>query len=196
MLFLGIDILDNIFIVSLMDENKTVKGLFKFYKEGLLWFIDHNNPNVISINYDFCVKSKAADTNKSLSNLYKIIQNEFGYSEVNKQTFKEKEKKILKSDVDEFWKKIIRKDILPSDTVEGLEQRLYNLPKTGIKINKKLLSTDKKYIAKEIDSVVLSFAAYSYYNNRFEHMETESGVIIIPKYIYIMKKDREKKEES
>lgn len=190
-MFLGIDILDNIFIVSLMDENKNVKGLFKFYKEGLLWFIDHTNPNVMAVNYDFCVKSKISDTNKSLSNLYKVIKNDFGYSEINKKTFREKEKKILKSDIEEFWKKVIRKDILPSDTVEGLEQRLYNLPKTGIRLNKKLLSINKKYIAKEIDSVVLSFAAFSYYNNRFEHIETENGVIITPKYIYVMKKDRE-----
>lgn len=195
-MFVGIDVLDNIFIVSLMDENKNVKGLFKFYKEGLLWFIDHNSPKVIAVNYDFCVKSKVADTNKSLSNLYKIIKNDFEYSEVNKKTFREKEKKILKSDVEEFWKKVIRKDILPSDTVEGLEQRLYNLPKTGIRLNKKLLSINKKYIAKEIDSVVLSFAAFSYYTNRFEHIEIENGIIVIPKYIYVMKKDREEKEED
>jgi hypothetical protein len=196
MLFAGIECVDDIFLVSLMDENKTVKGIFKFYKEGLLWFIDHYNPNIIAVSYDFPVRSKTALTNKASSNLYKLIIEQFEYTEIDRRSFKEKEKRVLKSDPEEFWKKIIRKEILPAETPEGLEQRLYNLPKTGIRLNKRLLSQNKKLIAKEIDAVILSFAGYSFYSNRFENEETENGIIIIPKYIYVMKKDRQETVSS
>ena len=108
-MFAGIECVENIFIVSIMDENKTVKGIFKFYKEGLLWFIDHYNPNIIAVNYDFSVKSKTALTNKASSNLYKLISQQFEYSEVDRKTFKEKEKRILKSDPEEFWKRLSEK---------------------------------------------------------------------------------------
>jgi len=196
MLFAGIECVDNIFLVSLMDENKTVKAIFKFYKEGLLWFIDHYSPNIIAVSYDFPVRSKIALINKAYSNLYKLIIEQFEYTEVDRRSFKEKEKRILKSDPEEFWKKIIRKEILPSETPEGLEQRLYNLPKTGIRLNKRLLSQNKKLIAKEIDAVILSFAGYSFYNNIFENEETENDIIIIPKYIYVMKKGRQETVSS
>ncbi|MFN3787314.1 hypothetical protein [Sulfurihydrogenibium azorense] len=193
-MFAGIEVKDKVFIVSLMDNNRYVKGIFKFYKEGLLWFLDHYNPEIIAVNYDFGVSSKLSLTNKAYSNLYKDIIETFEYRQVDKKSFREKEKRIFKSNVEEFWKKIIHKDILPAETPEGLEQRLYNLPKSGIRLNKKLLSQDKRFIGKELDAVVLSFAAYSFYNNRFETIEHEGGIWIIPRYTYVSKKERE--EES
>ncbi|WP_297888831.1 hypothetical protein [Sulfurihydrogenibium sp.] len=195
-MFAGVEVKDKLFIVSLMDNNRYVKAIFKFYKEGFLWFLDHYNPDVIAVNYDFGVSSKLALTNKAYSNLFKDIVEEFEYRPVDKKSFKEKEKRIFKSNVEEFWKKIIHKDILPAETTEGLEQRLYNLPKSGIKLNKKLLSQDKRYIGKELDAVILSFAAYSFYNNRFETLESEYGIFIIPKYTYVPKKEREESQST
>lgn len=190
-MFAGIEIKDKIFIISLMDNNRNVKGIFKFYKEGFLWFLDHYNPEIVAVNYDFGVSSKLSLTNKAYSNMFRDIVENFEYRPVDKKSFKEKEKRIFKSNVEEFWKKLIHKEILPAESPEGLEQRLYNLPKSGIKLNKKLLSLDKKYIGKELDAVILSFAAYSFYNNRFETIEHENGIWIIPKYSYVPKKERE-----
>ncbi|PMP77769.1 MAG: hypothetical protein C0178_01440 [Sulfurihydrogenibium sp.] len=190
-MFAGVEVKDKVFIVSLMDNTRTVKAIFKFYKEGFLWFLDHYNPEIVAVNYDFGVSSKLSLTNKAYSNLYKEIIQDFEYRPVDKKSFREKERRIFKSNTDEFWKKIIRKEILPADTPEGLEQRLYNLPKTGIRLNRRLLSQDKKFIGKELDAVVLSFAAYSFYNNKFETIDHEGGIWIIPRYIYVPKKDRE-----
>ncbi|WP_028950459.1 hypothetical protein [Sulfurihydrogenibium subterraneum] len=195
-MFAGIEVKDKIFIVSFMDNNRNVKGIFKFYKEGLLWFLDHYTPEVIAVNYDFGVSSKLSLTNKAYSNLYRDIIETFEYRQVDKKSFREKEKRIFKSNVEEFWKKIIHKDILPADTPEGLEQRLYNLPKSGIRLNRKLLSQDKKFIGKELDAVVLSFAAYSFYNNRFETIDHEGGIWIIPRYTYVPKKEREQESSQ
>jgi hypothetical protein len=195
-LFVGVEVKDKIFIVAMMDNSKVVKGIFKFYKEGFLWFLDHYNPEIIAVNYDFGVSSKLSLTNKAYSNLYKDIIENFEYKPVDRKSFKEKEKRVFKSNVEEFWKKLIHKEILPPETPEGLEQRLYNLPKSGIKLNKRLLSQDKRYIGKELDAVVLSFAAYSFYNNRFETLEYEGGIWLIPRYTYVPKKEREESESA
>lgn len=183
-MFLGIEHLrDNLFITSLINAEAKVLQISPYTYEGLIHFIDHRDIKVITFNYDFDAKFILGHPSKVIKSL----------------TFKLKEYfdcQIVYSDIDEFLKKIIRKDIYPEDTQEGIEQRLYNLPKIGIKLNRFYISKDRKVAPKQINAVMLSFVSYSYGIGNYEYIDSENNLYVIPKYRYIPRAKRENSEQT
>lgn len=187
-MFLGIEYLSSYkLVVSLMDRGSRVVQISPYTLEGLFHLIDHSDIRVIALNINFNSRYMSSLQNRIIKDLPKKLYEyfEFKVFEGERKSFRT----IVYTDTDEFLKKVIRKDLLPQETVEGIEQRLYNIPKTGIKINKNILSKDRQTIIKQINAVILSYTALSYFTNNFEIIE-DGEFHIIPKYRYIPLKNR------
>ena len=100
---------------------------------------------------------------------------------------------MIKTDVDLFFKKIVRKELLPVDTREGIEQRIYNLPKAGIIAKQEIFSKNRENLQREVLSVAASFSAYSIYHGQFTVEKRENEKFFIPVYSYIPKEKRVRK---
>ncbi|MCX7760313.1 MAG: hypothetical protein N2Z81_03925 [Hydrogenothermaceae bacterium] len=195
-MYLGVEYLkSNLFLTSIMDDNAKVIQLSQYTYEGLLHLLDHRDISVISFNYDFNVKFGSSLSNRVVKNISSKLFEYFDYRVVESRN-DSYEKAIIYSDVEEFFRKVIRKDLIDEDTPEGLEQRIYNLPKTGIKLNRNWISKDRKVAVKQLNAVILSFAAYSYGVRNFDFITDENSFYIIPKYRYISKAKREQEELS
>lgn len=195
-MYLGVEYLkSNLFIISIMDDNARVIQLSQYTYEGLLHLLDHRDISVIGFNYDFNVKFGSSLSNRVVKNISSKLFEYFDYRVIESRNDNH-EKAIIYSDVEEFFRKVIRKDLIDEDSPEGLEQRIYNLPKTGIKLNRNWISKDRKVAVKQLNAVVLSFAAYSYGIRNFDFITDENSFYIIPKYRYISKAKREQEELS
>jgi len=97
---------------------------------------------------------------------------------------------VVKTDVDLFFKQVVRKELLPIDTREGIEQRIYNLPKAGIIVKPEIFSQEKNNLQKEVLSVAASFSAYSIYHGQFTIEKRENENLFIPVYSYVPKDKR------
>lgn len=182
------------FIASVMDRYSKVVQISPYTLEGLFHFLDHFDIRVIALNIDFNAGFMSSFQNKSVKSLEKKLYEYFEFRVIN-----EKDKKyyrtIVYTDVDEFFKKVIRKEILPINTAEGIEQRLYNIPKTGIKLNRNLLSKNREVLTKQLNAVILSYTALSYHTNNFDFIDDEE-LYIIPKYRYVPLKSRNQENSS
>lgn len=202
-IFVGINVGDDrSFILSILDENKKVVAIHKFWKEGVLWFIDHYKPRLISFDSPIKKNIKIDEfTPQILKEKYSVdlarkIKEFLKFEFADIENIKDKTKKLLiRTDVDKFLSKIIRKDLLAEDTMEGIEQRLYNLSKTGIYLDKNMISKERKMAKRQIRSIISAFCSYSVYNGSYE-IENDEEFIVIPKYIYIMKKNRMEAENE
>ncbi|MEJ5173393.1 MAG: hypothetical protein WHT47_06730 [Hydrogenothermaceae bacterium] len=195
-MYLGVEYLkSNLFITSIMDNGSKVIQLSLYTYEGLLHLLDHRDISVIGFNYDFNVKFGSSLSNRIVKNISSKLYEYFDYRVVENRN-DSYEKAIIYSDVEEFFRKVIRKDLLDEDSPEGLEQRIYNLPKTGIKLNRNWISKDRKVAIKQLNAVILSFAAYSYGIRNFDYITDESSFYIVPKYRYIPKAKREEEQKS
>ncbi|MEZ0323614.1 MAG: hypothetical protein ABWJ98_04815 [Hydrogenothermaceae bacterium] len=189
-MYLGVEYLkSNLFITSIMDSNLRVIQLSQYTYEGLLHLLEHTDISVIGFNYDFNVKFGSSLSNRIVKDMSSKLYKYFDYKTVESRD-DSYEKAIVYSDVEELFKKVIRKELIDEDTPEGLEQRIYNLPKTGIKLNRNWISKDRKIAIKQLNAVILSFAAYSYGVRSFDYIADENSFYILPKYRYIPKAKR------
>lgn len=193
-LFLGVEYLNSYkLIVSIMDRNSKVIQIAPYTVEGLFHLIDHSDIRVIAFNLDFNPQHMASFQNRAIKDFTKKLYEYFEFRILDKD--KKSFRTIVYTDTEEFFKKIIRKEILPETTPEGIEQRLYNMPKTGIKLNRNLLSKDRQILPKQINAIILSYTALSYFTNNFEFME-EDEIYILPKYRYIPLKNRSSENQE
>lgn len=187
-MFLGVEYLDSYrLVVSLMDRGSRVVQISPYTLEGLFHLIDHSDIRVVAFNTDFNSRYMSSLQNRIIKDLPKKLHEyfEFRVFDGERKAFRT----IVYTDTDEFFRKVIRKDLLPQDTVEGIEQRLYNIPKTGIKLNRNLLSKDRQTITRQINAVILSYTALSYFTNNFEIIE-DGEPYITPKYRYVPLRNR------
>lgn len=195
-MFLGIEHFNNyLLMVSVMDRGSKVIQVSPYTVEGLFHLIDHSDVRVIAFNFDFNANFNSTLSNRALKNLNKNLYEYFEFrviENIEKKSFRS----IVYTDTEEFFKKIIRKDVMPIHTPEGIEQRLYNIPKTGIRLNRNILSKSKEIVQRQINAIVLSYTAYCYHNNNYEVFEEEESFYIVPKYRYVPLKDRESPEKN
>ncbi|NPA52380.1 MAG: hypothetical protein GXO22_05755 [Aquificae bacterium] len=211
-MYMGVNVgNDNLLIVTILDENRVVKSINKFWKEGFLWFVEHTNPKIISMDAAIVLNRHMTQAEAQLqvferknpkivpprvklaTELTQILKENYNFEIANEETIKDKSKKLVaRTFPDAFYKKFIRRELLPPDTREGLEQRLYNLPKTGVVYKKELLEeSDKKFLRRKLSSVICAFCSYSIDKNNVEiYGDKEEEQIIIPKYKFVPKKDR------
>ncbi len=202
---------DNLLIVTTMDENRVVKSINKFWKEGFLWFIEHTNPKIVSMDAAIILNRHMTEAEAQLqvferknpkivpprvrlaTELAQILTENYGFTIADEETVKNKDIKLIaRTFPDAFYKKFIRRELLPPDTREGLEQRLYNLPKTGVVYKKEILDEqDKKFLRRKLSSIICAFCSYSIDRGNIEiYGKKEEEQIIIPKYKFVPKKDR------
>jgi len=190
-MYYGIDVNYREFTVCRLDKNKNVNILSHFWKEGLYWFIDHYRPDILSVNLGF---NEDSSKTKHAYELINKLRKDFEYIIADEEKIKNKEKKIIiKTSTDYFFKKIIRKELLPINTREGIEQRIYNLRKTGIKFDKKILSKDREKLKRELNAIISAFTSYSISNNSYEVIQDFDEKIIIPKYKFVPTSNRIKR---
>lgn len=187
-MFLGVEYLNSYrLVVSLMDRGSRVVQISPYTLEGLFHLLDHSDIRVVAFNIDFNSRYMSSLQNRIIKDLPKKLYEyfEFRVFDGERKSFRT----IVYTDTDEFLKKVIRKDLLPQDTVEGIEQRLYNIQKTGIRLNRNLLSKDRQTITRQINAVILAYTALSYFTNNFEIIE-EGELYIVPKYRYVPLRNR------
>ncbi|WP_456384659.1 hypothetical protein [Persephonella sp.] len=185
MVFLGIHTNpDKTFTVANMDENRNIRFISNFWKEGLLWFLDHANADIIAVNISPWFDSI------QVKNAYEVVsalKEIFGFEEPG---VKPTEKVVLKTDADMFFSQLVRKELLPITTREGIEQRIYNLPKAGIMVKPELFSKEKKRLQKEVISIATAFAAYSIHHGTYSVEEKDGEQFYIPRYQFVPRDQR------
>ncbi len=187
MLFLGIQCnQDRTFTATIMNKSRQVLSITNLWKEGLIWYLDHSNPTVVSINLSTWFREIQT---KNAYDIFSTLVNVFEFTP-SEENIKTPEKIVIKTDVDLFFKQLVRKELLPIKTREGLEQRIYNLPKAGIMVKPKMFSSDRNQLQKEVVSVATAFASYSVYQGQFTVKHRDSDILHIPVYRYISKKER------
>lgn len=188
-MYLGIEYLNSsIFVISVMDRQSKVVQISPYTIEGIFHLLDHSYIKVVAFNIDFNILHMSSFQNRSIKNIEKKLEEYFEFRLIDNKD-KKNQRAIVYTDVDEFFKRVVRKDILPINSVEGIEQRLYNIPKTGIKLNRNLLSKDRDILIKQINAVVLSYTALSYHTNNFEFIY-DDDFYIVPKYRYVPLENR------
>ncbi len=208
-MYLGINVgTDRTFVITEMNQEKEVTNITKFWKEGLLWYIEHKRPRIVSIDSPVCLTKNITkaeeqlniernqgegeelplDVKFSIEITNKLISL-LGYEIANEENYLDKEKKLIaRVHPEAFYKKIVRKELLPITYREGIEQRLYNLKKTGIKLDKTILSKDRKTLVRELNSLIGAFNSYSIDNNSVEIFgDKKECQIFVPKYKFVPK---------
>ncbi len=214
-MYLGINVGNNrTFVIAEMDENREITNITKFWKEGLLWFIEHNRPRIISIDSPIYLSKEITEAEKQLEidreqteelppeikysvEIANKLKSLLGYEIANEENYLNKEKKLIARVYPEaFFKKIVRKELLPISYREGIEQRLYNLKKAGIELDKSILSKDRKTLVRELNSIIGAFNSYSIDKNSVEiYGDKKECQIFVPKYKFIPKRVIKKSEE-
>jgi hypothetical protein len=190
-MYYGIDAGIRDFTVCIMNEEKEVIYISTFWKEGLFWFIDHYSPKLITINLPDEKEIDAPARLKTALEIIHKLKTTFDYKSPTLEEIKSKTPNIIvKTCADMFFQKFIRKQILPFHTREGLEQRIYNLKKTGIKVNKSILAKDKNKLRRELGAIIASFTSLSVDKNNFEKVDIEKGFLIVPKYRFVPSTNR------
>lgn len=187
MTFLGIQCNDDkTFTTAQMDESKNVVSISNFWKEGLLWFIDHLNPTVVAVNFSKWFNFvQIKNTYEVINKLIDIFEFEEAQDKVNKV-----EGIVVKTDVELFFNQIVRKELFPINTGEGIEQRIYNLPKAGIIIKPEMFSKNRQGLQKEVLAIATSYSAYSVYYGHFTIEKRDTEKLFIPVYSFVPKDKR------
>ncbi|MBK3333308.1 hypothetical protein GWK41_09525 [Persephonella atlantica] len=189
MLFLGIQCnQDRTFTAAVINESRQVISITNLWKEGLIWYLDHINPSVVAVNFSLWFKEN--QTKNAYEIIHKLIDI-FDFVPADRE-IKTAEKLVIKTDTDLFFKQLVRKELLPIKTREGIEQRIYNLPKAGITVKPEMLSADRNKLQKEVISIGTAFASYSVYHGQFTIEERNNDILHIPVYRYIPKSERQK----
>ena len=187
-MYYGIEINeDKTFTVAVIDENRNIFQINHFWKEGLLWFLEHSKVRILTININNSDKKHFPQKLKNLLEIKNLLLSNF---EFRRFSGKVEEKIFAITDTDLFFQKSIRKELLPIYTREGLEQRIYNLPKSGIIIPEYLLSKDKRKLRKEVNAIVAAFTSFAIDKNMYTEEKIEKTPYIVPVYKYVPKNKR------
>ncbi len=187
-MYYGIEINeDKTFTVAVIDENRNIFQINHFWKEGLLWFLEHSKVRILTININNSDKKHFPQKLKNLLEIKNLLLSNF---EFRRFSGKVEEKIFAITDTDLFFQKSIRKELLPIYTREGLEQRIYNLPKSGIIIPEYLLSKDKRKLRKEVNAIVAAFTSFAIDKNMYTEEKIEKTSYIVPVYKYVPKNKR------
>lgn len=187
-MYAGIEINNNkTYTISLMDSNRNVSYIGYFWKEGLYWFLDHSKIKILTINLNFKNKKHFSTAFKSYIDLKNVLTSQFDFF-----VFPEDrgEKLLALTDTDKFFEKSIRKELLPIYTREGLEQRIYNLPKSGIYLPKYMLSKDRNRLKSELNATVAAFTSFAIDNNLYTLEEEKEEKLVVPVYKFVPKDKR------
>ena len=190
-MYYGIDAGIKDFSVCIINDEKEVVYISNFWKEGLFWFVDHYSPKLITINLPDEKEIDAPARLKTALDIIHKLKTEFDYKSPTFDEIKRGEPNIIiKTSADLFFQKIVRKQLLPFHTREGLEQRIYNLKKTGIKLDKQILAKEKNKLRRELGAIIAAFTSYSVANRSFEKVDIEKGFLIVPKYRFVPSTNR------
>ncbi len=187
-MYAGIEINSNkTFTVALMDSNRNISYISHFWKEGLYWFLDHSKIKILTININFRNKKHLSTNFRVYLDLKTVLISQFEFFEFSENFA---DKKIALTDTDRFFEKSIRKQLLPIYTREGLEQRIYNLPKSGIYLPKYMLSKDRNRLKSELNATVSAFTSFALDNNLYTIEEENEEKIVVPLYKFVPKEKR------
>ncbi len=187
-MYAGVEISSNkTFTVALMDSNRNVSYIGHFWKEGLYWFLDHTKIKILTLNLNFKDKKHLSTNFKIYLDLKNVLLSQFEFFEFPEI---DKEKVFALTDTDRFFKKSIRKELLPIYTREGLEQRIYNLPKSGIHLPKYMLSKDRNRLKRELNATVSAFTSFAIDKDLYTVEEENGEKIVVPIYRFVPKEKR------
>ncbi len=187
-MYAGIEINSNkTFTVALMDSNRNISYISHFWKEGLYWFLDHSKIKILTININFRNKKHLSTNFRAYLDLKTVLISQFEFFEFSEDFA---DKKIALTDTDRFFEKSIRKQLLPIYTREGLEQRIYNLPKSGIYLPKYMLSKDRNRLKGELNATVSAFTSFALDSNFYTVEEENGEKIVVPLYKFVPKEKR------
>ena len=187
-MYAGIEINSNkTFTVALMDSNRNISYISHFWKEGLYWFLDHSKIKILTININFRNKKHLSTNFRAYLDLKTVLISQFEFFEFSEDFV---DKKIALTDTDRFFEKSIRKQLLPIYTREGLEQRIYNLPKSGIYLPKHMLSKDRNRLKSELNATVSAFTSFALDNNLYTVEEENGEKLVVPLYKFVPKEKR------
>ncbi|RUM59458.1 MAG: hypothetical protein DSY66_03020 [Persephonella sp.] len=192
-MYIGININgDKSYSVSVLDKDCKLVYVSSFLKEGLYWFLEHFKSKRVVFNINFLNKNNLPLILKEYKHLYSVLIENFEFEE-----FKEKGingKVILLTDTDRYFSQFVRKGLLPIYTREGLEQRIYNLKKTGLIIDFSYLSKDRKKLKNEINAIVSAYSSYLIDKNLFKFEKVNNFNLLVPVYKFVPKSLRNKEK--
>ncbi len=186
-MYIGIEINpDRTFTVAVMNEDRNVVYISNFWKEGLYWFLDHMKGKILTVNINFSDRKYSQIKEKLFFELKDVLISNFEYEPFTK----EKEKVFALTDTDRFFEKAIRKELLPIYTREGLEQRLYNLPKSGIYFPEIMKSKSLKKLRSEVNAIISAFTSYCIQHGLYTKENIADKDLVVPIYKYVPKSKR------
>ncbi len=189
-MYAGVEInSDRTLTVTLMDKNRNITYIGYFWKEGFYWFLDHFNIKILTFNLSFKDKKYFEQRFKVYLDLKSILETEFDFVYFPDK-LDLKEGYYCLTDADKFFERSVKKELMPIYTREGLEQRIYNLPKSGIYLPHYMLSKDRKKLKSEVNATVAAFTSFSVDNNLFSVERDNDEEIVVPVYRFVPKGKR------
>ncbi|WP_457621278.1 hypothetical protein [Persephonella sp.] len=184
-MYLGITINSrNLFTVALIDQNKKISSINHFWKEGLYWFLEHSRVNIVTINLNF--KEKESDIKfRYLTEIMNVLLDVFEFEHLDARRVHQYRKYVGVTDTDLFFEQAVRKELLPVETREGVEQRIYTLSKAGIYVGDNLFSTDIDKLRSEVNAVAAAFTALSVKTGNYSLKDIDGIELVVPEYRYI-----------
>jgi len=190
-MYIGININGNkSYSVSVLDEDCKLIYISSFFKEGLYWFLEHFKSKRIVFNINFSNKDNLNLALKEYKHIYSVLIENFEFEEFKESGINGKV--ILLTDTDRYFSQFVRKNLLPIYTREGLEQRIYNLKKTGLIVDFSYLSKDRRKLKDEINAIVSAYSSYLVDKNLFKFEKIDNFNLLVPIYKFVPKKLRNK----
>ncbi|WP_456401141.1 hypothetical protein [Persephonella sp.] len=189
-MYIGVNINDdNTFTVSSINKDRIVFNISHFWREGFYWFIEHTKASVITININMESKNSVLKF-RYLTEIMNTLLENFEFEQLEMKRHITDEKYVAVTDTDLFFKQIVSKDLLPLESREGIEQRIYNLSKAGVIVKDGLFSTDREKLKKEVNAVASSYTSLAVSNGDYYVEEIEGINLIVPEYRYVPKSER------
>ncbi len=189
-MYLGINLYEkNLFTAALIGLDREVYLINHFWKEGLYWFLEHSKIKTATLNINFKEKNSGIKF-RYLTELMNVLLENFEFEQLEIKGCVKDKRLVSITDSDLFFEQAVRKQLLPIETREGVEQRIYTLPKSGIVIKENLFSSDIEKLRSEVNAVVAAFTSLSIHTGVYSIKDIEGIEVIIPQYRYIPKSER------
>ena len=176
---------DKTFSVAVLEREGKLIYLSRFFKEGLYWFLEHFNGKRIIFNINFANKKYLSQSLKEYKALYSVLIDTFEFEDFNEAGLNGKV--VCLTDTDLYFSQFVRKKLLPDYTREGLEQRIYNLKKTGLILDFNYLSKDKRKLKDEINAIVSAYTSLLIDKNLYKIEKINNFKLVVPIYKFIPK---------
>ncbi|ACO04687.1 MAG TPA: hypothetical protein DEP48_08165 [Persephonella sp.] len=189
-MYIGINISGrNLFTVAVIEEDGKISSINHFWKEGLYWFLEHSKVKVAVLNLNF--RERGSDLKfRYLTDLMNVLLESFEFEQMEVKKVYENGRFVGVTDTDLFFEQAVSRDLLPVETREGVEQRIYTLSKAGIYVDENLFSTDMERLRSEVNAVVSSYTALSVEMGNYSFKEIEGIEVLVPEYRYVPKAER------